>query len=403
LDKVSGVSADACSLDGVLVADFSRVLAGPYATMLLADLGADVVKVERPPDGDDTRAWGPPWSADGESTYYLGINRNKRSVALDLGTDEGLDLARALAERADVVVENFKPGSLDRLGLGYDTVRVANPGVVYASITGFGRGPGADLPGYDLLVQAVGGLMSVTGPEPGQPTKVGVALVDVVTGLHAAVGVLAALRHRERTGQGQRVEVNLLSSLLSALVNQTSGYVVAGAVPQIMGNRHPSIAPYEVFATADRPLVLAVGNDRQFAALCAVLGRPDLAGQERFATNPARVRSRVELAAELTALLAGRSADEWFERLVRAGVPCGPINDVAQAVGLAATLGLGPVVNAGGVATVADPLVLSRTPVRYATAPPAVGADTEALRGWLAERDAARSIPVRPDRPAGQR
>jgi crotonobetainyl-CoA:carnitine CoA-transferase CaiB-like acyl-CoA transferase len=403
LDKVSGVPPAATALDGILVADFSRVLAGPYATMLLADLGADVVKVERPPDGDDTRTWGPPWSVDGQSTYYLGVNRNKRSVAVDLGTADGLLVARALVERADVVVENFKPGSLDRLGLGYEAVRIANPGVVYASITGFGRGPGADLPGYDLLVQAVGGLMSVTGPEPGRPTKVGVALVDVVTGLHAALGVLAALRHRERTGQGQRVEVNLLSSLLSALVNQTSGYVVAGAVPQIMGNRHPSIAPYEVFATADRPLVLAVGNDRQFAALCTVLGRPDLAGQERFATNPARVRFRDELAAELTVLLAGESADEWFERLVRAGVPCGPINDVAEAVRLAASLGLEPVVDAGGVPTVADPLVLSETPARYASGPPAVGADTDWLLGWLDERDAVRSGSAVGDRPAGER
>ena len=375
------------ALDGILVADFSRVLAGPYATMLLADLGADVVKVERPPDGDDTRAWGPPWSPDGQSTYYLGVNRNKRSVAVDLGTEEGLGLARALVERADVVVENFKPGSMDRWGLGYDAVRIANPAVVYASITGFGRGAGADLPGYDLLVQAVGGLMSVTGPEPGRPTKVGVALVDVVTGLHAVVGVLAALRHRERTGQGQRVEVNLLSSLLSALVNQTSGFVAAGAVPQIMGNRHPSIAPYEVFATADRPIVVAVGNDRQFGALCTVLGRPELAASQRFATNPARVQARDELAAQLTALLAAESADVWFERLTRAGVPCGPINDVADAVRLADSLGLAPVADAGGVPTVADPLDLSATPVRYAHRPPAVGADTDWLLGWLLERD----------------
>ena len=296
------------ALDGILVADFSRVLAGPYATMLLADLGADVVKVERPGLGDDTRAWGPPWSADHDSTYFLGVNRNKRSLALDLADERGRRVALELAKRADVVVENLKPGGMDRLGLGYPDICEVNPSVVYASITGFGAGAGADLPGYDLLVQAVGGLMSVTGPAPGEPTKVGVALVDVITGLHAVVGIQAALLHRSRTGQGQRVEVNLLSSLLSALVNQASGYVAAGVVPGIMGNRHPSIAPYETFLTADRPLVLAVGNDGQFRSLCAVLGRPDLAQDARFASNPARVAHRDALVAQLAAELARRDA-----------------------------------------------------------------------------------------------
>ena len=373
------------ALDGVLVADFSRVLAGPYATMLLADLGADVIKVERPGSGDDTRAWGPPWSADGESTYFLGVNRNKRSVALDLGTPAGLANGLELARRADVVVENLKPGGMDRLGLGYDDVRAVNPGIVYASITGFGRGAGADLPGYDLLVQAVGGLMSVTGPEAGHPTKVGVALVDVITGLHAVIGIQAALRHREHTGEGQRVEVNLLSSLLSALVNQTSGYAVAGVVPQIMGNRHPSIAPYETLQAADKPLVLAVGNDRQFAALCVVLGRPELSEDQRFVTNPQRVAHRDALADELTAALSTRPADDWFGDLTAAGVPCGPINDIAAAVDLASSLGLAPVVDAGGVPSVADPLTLSATPVRYDRRPPAVGADSAEVLRWLAE------------------
>jgi crotonobetainyl-CoA:carnitine CoA-transferase CaiB-like acyl-CoA transferase len=358
--------------------------------MLLADLGADVVKVERPPGGDDTRAWGPPWSEDGTSTYFLGVNRNKRSVALDMSDEDDLVVARALAERADVIVENFMPGSLDRLGLGYDAVRIANPAVVYASITGFGRGSGAQLPGYDLLVQAVGGLMSVTGPAADEPTKVGVAMVDVVTGLHTAVGILAALRHREHTGQGQRVEVNLLSSLLSALVNQASGYVVAGAVPGILGNRHPSIAPYEVLAARDRPLVLAVGNDRQFAALCTVVGRPELGLDDRFATNPARVAHRDALARELTTALAVQDADAWFTALTAAGVPCGPINDIAEAFDLGQRLGLEPVVDAGGLPSVADPVELSATPVRYHLAPPDVGADAEWLLRYLAERDAAR-------------
>jgi len=367
-------------LDGVRIADFSRVLAGPYATMLLADLGAEVVKVERPGSGDDTRAWGPPWR-EGESTYFLGVNRNKRSAALDLRTDEGRAHAQALAARADVVVENFAPGTMERFGLGYADVRVANPSVVYASITGFGRGEGAGLPGYDLLVQAVGGLMSVTGPGPGEPTKVGVALVDVITGLHAAFGITAALRHREATGEGQRVEVNLLSSLLSALVNQASGYVAGGALPQIMGNRHPSIAPYEVFPTADKPLVLAVGNDGQFGKLCAVLGRPEWAADERYVTNPQRVTHREALFEDLAGVLATRPADEWFAALAAAGVPAGPINDLAGAVALADSLGLAPVADAGGVPTIAHPVGFSATPASYRLPPPALGADTaEVLR-----------------------
>jgi len=378
-----GVFTPSGALDGLLVADFSRVLAGPYATMLLGDLGADVVKVEHPA-GDDTRSWGPPWTPDGESTYFVGVNRNKRSLALDLSDADDLLVARELAARADVLVENFKPGGLDRFGLGYDAVRAVNPTVVYASISGFGSGPGADLPGYDLLVQAVGGLMSVTGPGPGEPTKAGVAVVDVITGLHAVIGILAALRHRAATGEGQRVEVNLLSSLLSALVNQSSGYVAGGVVPGIMGNRHPSIAPYETVAAADRPLVLAVGNDRQFRALCSVIGRPELADDVRFATNPDRVRHRADLVTELTGALAARSAADWVDALSAAGVPCGPINDLAEAVQLAERLGLEPVVTVDGVPTVADPLTLSATPVSYRRRPPAVGADSADVRAWLA-------------------
>jgi crotonobetainyl-CoA:carnitine CoA-transferase CaiB-like acyl-CoA transferase len=363
------------ALDGVRVADFSRVLAGPYATMLLADLGAEVVKVERPGTGDDTRAWGPPWDARGSSTYFLGVNRNKRSVALDLKDPGDLDRAKGLVRRADVVVENFIPGTLDALGLGYDDVRPHNPGVVYLSISGFGSAAGAALPGYDLLVQAMGGLMSVTGPAPGEPTKVGVALVDVVTGLHAAIGVLAALRHRERTGVGQRVVVNLLSSQLSALVNQASGYVVAGAVPAILGNRHPSIAPYQTVRAADRPFVLAVGNDGQFRSLATVLGLPGLADDPLFASNPRRVANREALGAVLDEVLAARPAALWVERLTAAGVPCGPINDVAEAVTLASALGLEPVADAAGTPTVANPIRLSATPVTYRLPPPDLGTD----------------------------
>jgi crotonobetainyl-CoA:carnitine CoA-transferase CaiB-like acyl-CoA transferase len=376
------------SLDGVLVADFSRVLAGPYATMLLADLGAEVVKVERPGAGDDTRAWGPP-HADGEATYYLGVNRNKRSVALDLTDPSDVDVARDLAARADVLVENFRPGTMERLGLGYTSLKERNPRLVYCSITGFGSGAGAGLPGYDLLVQAVGGLMSVTGEPDGPGTKTGVAVVDVITGLHAAVGVLAALRHRDQTGEGQRVEVSLLSSLLSALVNQASGYVSAGVVPGRMGNRHPSIAPYEVFETQDRPIAVAVGNDRQFRSLCAVLGREDLAADPRFATNTSRVAARGALAASLSETLSSGTADDWFAALMAAGVPCGPVNDVAAALALAESLGLDPVVEIADprrdapVPQVANPIRLDAAPPRYRLAPPRLDEDGAWVREML--------------------
>jgi crotonobetainyl-CoA:carnitine CoA-transferase CaiB-like acyl-CoA transferase len=381
------MSQSTCAaLDGVLVADFGRVLAGPYATMLLADLGAEVVKIERPGTGDGTRAWGPPWAA-GEATYFLGINRNKHSMAVDLRTREGLAAAQELAARADVVVENFRPGTMAGLGLGYEQLRAGNPGLVYCSVTGFGAGGGRDLPGYDLLVQAVGGLMSITGPDPSQPTKVGVALVDVVTGLHAAVGILAALRHRDRTGRGQLVEVNLLSSLLSALTNQAAGYLGAGVVPQAMGDRHPSIAPYEVFATADRPLVIAAGNDRQFRALARAVGLARLAGDPRFVDNAARVHHRDALAGVLGPALARQGADAWFAVLSAAGVPVGPINDIAQAFALAGTLGLDPVVEIddpgrGTVSRqVAHPIRFSETPATYRLPPPELGGDPEALQG----------------------
>ncbi|MEU8524113.1 CoA transferase [Streptomyces sp. NPDC048629] len=376
------------ALSGIVVADFGRVLAGPYMTMLLADLGADVIKIERPGSGDDTRAWGPPF-ADGEATYFLGVNRNKRSVALDLTDPRGLEAARAIVARADVLVENFRPGTMDKLGLGHEELSALHPGLVYCSVTGFGADGGAHLPGYDLLVQAMGGLMSVTGEPDGRGTKAGVALVDVITGLHAGMGVLAALRHRERTGEGQRVEVSLLGSLLSALTNQASAYVGAGVVPRAMGNRHPSIAPYEVFDAQDRPLVLAVGNDRQFRTLCGRLGLPALADDARFATNTARVAHRDELVAALSGPLAGRTADAWFEELTAAGVPCGPINDLAAAFDLADRLGLGARVpgngdgDGAGAGQVANPIGLGATPASYRSAPPRLGEHTEALLAEL--------------------
>lgn len=368
------------ALEGVVVADLSRVLAGPYATMLLADLGAEVVKVERPGSGDDTRAWGPPWRGQ-QSTYFASVNRNKESVAIDLSDADGRAQAFALAARADVLVENFKPGVLDRMGLGYDALRAENPGLVYCSITGFGTTGGADLPGYDLLVQAVGGLMSITGATSDEPVKVGVALVDVITGLHATVGILAALHERASSGLGQRVEVNLLSSLLSGMVNQSAGFVGAGFVPHIMGNRHPSIAPYESYPTADTPMVIAVGNDRQFRACAEVLGAPEWADDPRFATNPDRVEHRDELYRLMCERLSTAGADRWFGELSAAGVPAGPINDMAGAFALADSLGLDPVATVDGEPTVANPIRLDRTPVRYRTAPPELGSTDPADTG----------------------
>lgn len=376
------------ALSGLVVADFGRVLAAPYLTMLLADLGAEVIKVERPGVGDETRSWGPPF-ADGEATYFLGVNRNKRSVALDLTEESGREAARAIAARADVLVENFRPGTMDRLGLGYEELSALNPGLVYCSVTGFGTAEGAALPGYDLLVQAMGGLMSVTGEPGGQGTKAGVALVDVITGMHAGLGVMAALRHRDATGEGQKVEVSLLTSLLSALTNQASAHVAGGVVPRAMGNKHPSIAPYEVLDAKDRPLALAVGNDRQFGALCAELGVPGLAEDPRFASNTARVAHREELLAELTERLRERGADEWFETLTAVGVPCGPINDLGEAFAFAERLGLDPRVHIDDpnreapAAQVANPIRLSAAPAAYVTAPPRLGEHTEQILAEL--------------------
>lgn len=362
------------ALAGIRIADFSRVLAGPYATMLLADLGAEVLKVERPPLGDDTRQWGPPFDDDGVATYYSSINRNKRSLALDLATDAGRADARALIRSCDVVVENFVPGTMERFGLGYDELSTEQPRLVYASISGFGRTPeAAALPGYDLLVQAVGGLMSITGPDAQHPTKVGVALVDVLTGLHCALGILAALRHRDATGVGQRVDVTLLGSLLSAMVNQSGAFVGAGVVPRAMGNAHPSIAPYEVFDTADRALAMAVGNDGQFRHCVSALGLPELAADPRFATNPARVQRRVALRALLQERLLTQGADAWTTVLTAVGVPCGPVNSIDEAFALAAALGLDPIREVEGLPTVAHPIGLSATPAEYRRRPPAVG------------------------------
>jgi crotonobetainyl-CoA:carnitine CoA-transferase CaiB-like acyl-CoA transferase len=376
--------------------------------MLLADLGAEVLKVERPDGGDETRAWGPPWSEDGESAYFLSVNRNKESRVIDLRTDTGLREARELVAGCDVVVENFRAGTMERLGLGYDDLAAEHPGLVYCSITGFGSGEGASLPGYDLVAQAVGGLMSVTGSPEAGPTKTGVAVVDVVTGLHATIGILAALRHRERTGEGQRVEVNLLSSILSALTNQSSTYLTTAQVPQAMGNVHPSIAPYELLATADRPLAVAAANDKLFGLLADGIGRPELARDPRFATNAERVAHRAVLVAELEDVLREHPADHWFSVLAGKGVPCGPINDLGQAFELADRLGLAPVAevpagdSSGGrsVRTVAHPISLSATPATYRSAPPRFPAPVAAVAP--ADKPADEPAGDRATRPAGR-
>ncbi|MCW2567369.1 MAG: putative acyl-CoA transferase/carnitine dehydratase [Mycobacterium sp.] len=368
-------------LSGLLVADFSRVLAGPYCTMLLADLGADVVKVESP-GGDDTRAWQPP-VRDGVSTYYLGVNRNKRSIALDLTDADDAAAGRELARRADILVENFRPGGLGRFGLDYASVAARNPGVVYASISGFGSGGGAALPGYDLIVQAVSGLMSLTGDADGPPYRAGVAVFDVIAGLHAAIGILAALNHRRESGEGQHIEVDLLSSALSGLVNQSSAVVAGGVVPYRMGNSHPSLFPYEPLPTADGDLVVTAGNDAQFRRLCEVLGIPAVADDPRFRRNADRTVHRDALRPLLVERLRTRPRQDWFRALTAVGVPCGPINTLPDGLAFAAELGLDPVVEIDSVPSVRNPIRFSATPPRYVLPPPAVGEHGAELRRWL--------------------
>jgi crotonobetainyl-CoA:carnitine CoA-transferase CaiB-like acyl-CoA transferase len=368
-------------LSGIVVADFSRVLAGPYCTMLLADLGAEVIKVESPA-GDDTRHWVPPRRGD-DGTYFLAVNRNKRSIVLDLADEGDAEVAHALSARADVFIHNFKPGGLNRFGLGYDAVAARNAGVIYCSISGFGSAEGRSLPGYDLLVQGMSGLMSLTGSPDGPGYRSGISVFDVMTGLHSALGILAALHHRDVTGEGQHVETNLLSTALSTMVNQVSAYVAGDVVPHRMGNAHLSLFPYEPLATGDGELIIVAGNDGQFRRLCAALGAPELADDERFTTVGRRNENREELRPLLLDRLAARSAQEWFAVLTEAGIPCGPINDVRGGVDLATELGLEPVVVTGDVPTVRNPVRLSATPPRYDLPPPALNAHGDEIRAWL--------------------
>jgi formyl-CoA transferase len=374
-------------LDGLRVVDLSRVLAGPYCTMMLGDLGADVVKVELPGQGDDTRRWGPPFKK-GESTYYLAVNRNKRSLTLNLKHPRARALLRRLVESADVLVENFKPGTLEGLGLGWNELRALNPRLVYCTISAFGsRGPYKDRPGYDFAIQAMGGIMSLTGEPDGEPVKVGVAIVDVTAGLYALSAILAALRARDRDGVGQRVEVSLLQAQLAWLANQASSYLVAGQLPPRLGNAHPSIVPYQVFRCADAWLAIAVGNDGQFRALCEALAMAELARDERYATNPARVANREELIEALSARLATWSSTVLLRSLESAGVPCAPINTLDRVFADPQVEALQAVVHAdhptvGDLPMVRWPFELEATPAELRRPPPLLGQHTdELLRG----------------------
>jgi len=371
-------------LTGLVVADLSRVLAGPYATQILGDLGATVIKVESPA-GDETRGWRPP-ELDGVSTYFLGVNRNKRDVVLDFGDEQDRADAQELLRRADVAIENFRPGSLRKFGLDYETVRGQNPAIVYASITGFGARDGARLPGYDLIVQAASGLMSLTGDPDGPAYRSGVSVFDITSGLHAVIGILAALRHRGRTGEGQHVEINLLSTALSVMANHSSSYVTTGAVPHRMGNAHPSLFPYEPLPASDGDIIIVAANDRQFRSLAQVIGRPELVDDRRFATADARNRNREQLRPLLIEALATRTTQEWFELLTDAGIACGPINSIDGGVGLADSLGLDPVVQVGGetgIPMIRNAIGLSATPPLYSSPPPDPGQDDDLVRRWL--------------------
>ena len=374
------------ALADLTVLDLSRVLAGPYGTMVLGDFGAEIIKVEQPDRGDDTRQWGPPFTAHGQSAYFVSVNRNKRSITLNLKSEEGRAILRELAAQADVLIENFKVGGMERLGLGYERLRADNPGLIYCSITGYGQtGPYKDRPGYDTVIQAQGGLMSITGPtedgDDGEPFKVGVAIVDVSAGLFAVIGILAALHHRQRTGQGQQIDIALFDAQLGWLANVASNYLVSGQPPKRYANAHGTIVPYQTFATGDGHLMLAVGNDSQFRSLCEVMKLGELAGDARFATNPARVENRESLVPLLAAHFRGQPTQRWIEQLLDVDVPCGPVDSVPAALtnpqAQARRMVQQVVDSAGDELSLVGPVIkMSETPAAIYTPPPYLGEQT---------------------------
>jgi len=385
-------------LKGLRVLDLTRILAGPTATQLLGDLGADVVKIERPGQGDDTRTWGPPYLNDdkgqptAESGYYLAANRNKRSLTIDFTTQEGAVTLRRLAAKADVLMENFKLGGLAKYGLGYEDLKEINPGLVYCSITGFGQtGPNAHRAGYDIMVQGYGGDMSITGEKGGQPQKVGVAVADLITGMYSVTGILAALRHRDATGEGQHIDIALVDSQVSWLVNVGVNYLLSGNVPAPAGNTHANIVPYQVFATADSHIIIAVGNDSQFAAFAGILGHPDLASDDRFRTNPSRLKHRQIIVPLLEELIGTWRRDDLLKACEEKGVPAGPVHDMADVFTSDQVRARDMKISmpydgaeTGAVDLIGNPLKLSATPVSYRRPPPRCGQHTEeVLEDWL--------------------
>ncbi|EGL82561.1 L-carnitine dehydratase/bile acid-inducible protein F [Caldalkalibacillus thermarum TA2.A1] len=382
------------ALNGVRVLDLSRVLAGPFSTMILGDLGAEVIKVEAPGGSDDTRAWGPPFKG-GESAYYLCTNRNKKAITLNLKTEEGKAVLKRLVVESDVLIHNFKYGTMEKWQLGYEDLKKLNPRLIYCSITGFGStGPYKELAGYDYIIQAMSGLMSITGSEESGPLKVGVAITDVITGLYAVIGITSALYERERSGEGQSIDLALFDSAVSALVNVASNYLISGQLPKLLGNHHPNIVPYQTFPTKDGEMVVAVGNDRQFKKLCTLIGKEEWAQDERFATNDQRVRHRYELEALLSEVFKQKTAAEWRDLLNQEGIPCGPINNMKELFHDPQVAAREMVVSmqhptAGDIRLVGSPLKLSRTPVQFRCPPPRAGEHTrEVLRDLgIADRE----------------
>jgi len=379
------------SLDGVRVLDLSRILAGPTATQLMGDLGADVIKVERPLVGDDTRTWGPPFVPDSNgndsdlSAYFLSANRNKRSIAIDLTTDEGVVLVKQLAAISDVIVENYKPGDLSRRGLAYEDIRKVKPDIVWCSISGFGQtGPYSNRTGYDFLIQAMGGIMSITGEPGGKPLKVGLGIADVMCGMYATVGILAALRHRDNTGEGQYIDLSLYDAQVAWLINAATNHLVSGKTPGRIGNRHPNIAPYQTFATAEGDIAVAVGNDQQFKRFCQAIGRPDLASDERFLRNRDRVFNVDALDDAITQSLSANSAEFWEERLLASEIPAGRVATIDQVVANPHTIEREMVVEMNAqdgtsMRLLGNPLKMSATPVRFDKAPPHLDQDRDAV------------------------